>query len=80
MRNNKTVATAARPIYETLKSDLEAQHLNRFVAIEPASGEYFVADTLSDAIGESRKKYPDRLVHTFRIGHNATIHFGMQTR
>lgn len=79
MRNNKSVANAARPIYELLKSQLEAAHPNRFVAIEPSSGEYFISDTLSDAIGQSRKKYPDRLVHTFRIGHTATVHFGMQT-
>ena len=80
MKNQRSVAAAARPIFELLKNQLEAEHLNRFVAIEPISGEYFVADTLSDAIGQSRRKHPDRLVHTFRIGHPAAVHFGMQTR
>lgn len=80
MKNEESVATAARPIFESLKSQLEMEHLNRFVSIEPQSGEHFVADTLSEAIGQSRKKYPDRLVHTFRIGHAAAVHFGMQTQ
>ena len=80
MESQVSVAAAARPIFEALKSQLETEHLNRFVAIEPTSGEHFVADTLSEAIGESRRKYPDRLVHTFRIGHAAAVHFGLQTR
>ena len=76
----ESVANAARPIFESLRSTLESLHMNRFVAIEPVSGEYFLGDTLSDAMGASREKYPHRLVHTFRIGHQATIHFGMHTR
>ncbi len=80
MKNQQSVAVAARPIFELLKNKLEAEHLNRFVAIEPISGEFFVGDTMSEAIGDSRRKYPDRLVHTFRIGHAAAVHFGMQTR
>jgi len=80
LKNQQSVAVASRPIFESLKNQLEAEHLNRFVAIEPTSGEHFVADTLSEAIGESRKMYPDRLVHTFLIGHTAVGHFGMQTR
>lgn len=80
MNKQQSVSSAARPIFESLKSQLEAEHLNRFVAIEPTSGDFFVADTMSEAIGHSREKYPDRLVHTFRVGHAAAVHFGMQTR
>ena len=80
LKNQQSVAVAARPIFEKLKNQLEAEHLNRFVAIEPISGEFFVGDTMSEAIGDSRRKYPDRLVHPFRIGHAAAVHFGMQTR
>jgi len=76
LKNQQSVAVAARPIFESLKNKLEAEHLNRFVAVEPISGKFFVGDT----IGDSRRKYPDRLVHTFRIGHAATVHFGMQNR
>lgn len=80
MEKQKSVADAARPIFESVKSQLEADHLNRFVAIEPCSGEYFIGDKISEAICEARRKHPNRLVHTFRIGHAAAVHFGMQTR
>lgn len=79
--NSIDVAAQAKRIYEErLRSELEASHANEFVAIEPVSGEYFIAQTLSDAIGASRKKYPQRLAHAIRIGHEAAVHFGLQIR
>jgi hypothetical protein len=54
--------------------------MNAFVAIEPVSGDYFLGCTLSEAIGASRSKYPDRLAHALRVGHKAAIHFGLQIR
>lgn len=80
-QNSEQVARDAKRIFEErLKNLLEASHLNEFVAIEPISGEYFLGRTLSDAIGASRAKYPDRLAHALRIGHKAAVHFGMQIR
>jgi hypothetical protein len=77
----ENVAEQARRIYEgRLRVVLEASHMNEFVAIEPVSGEYFLGRTLSDAIGASREKYPDRLAHAFRVGHEAAIHFGCRIR
>ena len=80
MQDTASVSKAARPIFESIRGALEELHMNRFVAIEPISGEHFLGDTLSDALGASREKYPNRLVHTFRVGHPAAIHFGMQTK
>jgi hypothetical protein len=74
-----TVANAARPIFESLKPTLEQTHLNQFVAIEPTSGEYFTGETLSEAIGAARRKYPNRLAHAFRVGHVAAVHFGQHS-
>lgn len=71
VKKKQSVAVAARPIFGSLTNQLEAEHLNRFVAIEPISSEFFVSDTKSEAIGDSRRTYPDRLIHTFRIGHAA---------
>lgn len=83
MVNQKTkdVAREARRIYEEqLRASLEESHMNEFVAIEPISGEYFLGQTLSEAIGASRLKYPDRLAHALRVGHKAAIHFGLHIR
>ena len=73
----KSVIDRAKRIYvEQLQTVLEPQHLNRFVAIEPESGEYFLGDTFDAAVKSARAKYPSRLSHTIRIGHRAAFHLG----
>ncbi len=54
--------------------------LDKFVAIEPESGDYFLGKTLSEAIGAARRSYPDRLAHVMRVGHKTALHFGMHAR
>jgi len=73
----KSVIERAKRIYaEHLQTDLEAEHMNRFVAIEPESGEYFLGNTFDEAVKSARTKYPTRLSHTIRIGHRAAFHIG----
>ena len=78
---SQPVAIAARRIYEErLRETLELSHRDQFVAIEPISGDYFTGPTLSEAIGASRAKHPDRMAHALRVGHPAAIHFGMHVQ
>jgi len=80
-QNSDNTADQARRIYEErLRAKLEVSDMDKFVAIEPISGDYFVGQTLSDAIGASRRKYPDRLAHAVRVGHEVAIHLGFQIR
>ncbi len=73
----KTVIARAKQIYVSqLQADLEARHQDRFVAIEPESGEYFLGDTFDEAVKAARTKYPSRLSHTIRIGHRGAFHLG----
>jgi hypothetical protein len=75
--DTKSVIERARRIYaERLRDLLEPEHRNRFVAIEPESGEYFLGDTFDEAVKSARAKYPSRLSHTIRIGHRAAFHLG----
>jgi hypothetical protein len=65
----------AEEIYsDGLRSILEPDHVNEFVAIEPESGDYFLGTTLSEASRAAREKYPDRLTHAMRVGHSAALH------
>ena len=73
----KSVIDRAKRLYaEQLRTVLEAQHRNRFVAIEPESGDYSLADTFDEAVKLARSKHPARLSHTIRIGHRAALHIG----
>lgn len=74
----KSVISRAKELYEQrLKSELESKHMNRFVAIEPESGDFFLGDSFDEAVKSARTKYPARLSHTIRIGHRAAFHLGV---
>lgn len=75
--DTKSVIERAKRIYtDRLQTILEPQHKNRFVAIEPESGEYFLGDTFDEAVKAAWAKHPSRLSHTLRIGHHAAFHLG----
>ena len=79
--DTKAVIERAKRIYaEQLRAVLEPRHLNRFVAIEPESGEYFLGDTFDEAVKSARAKHPSRLSHTIWIGHRAAFHMGGMQR
>lgn len=74
----KSVIERAKAIYEQeLRDSLEAAHRDRFVAIEPESGDHFLADSFDAAVKAARSKYPSRLSHTIRIGHRAAFSIGL---
>jgi hypothetical protein len=71
------VSQAAKKIYnDRLRSQLEESQPNRYVAIEPTSGDYFLGHSLSTAVQAARHAYPDRLSFALRIGHDTAVHLG----
>jgi hypothetical protein len=71
------VAERAKAIYgERLKRELEAAHTDGYVAIEPESGEHFLADSFGEAVEAARTAHPDRISFVIHIGHQAAIHLG----
>jgi hypothetical protein len=74
---SKSIIDRAKRLYaDQLQSELESRHRDQFVAIEPQSGDYFVADTFDAAVKAARAKHPTRLPHAIRIGHPAAFHLG----
>lgn len=68
----KRVAEAGARLYaDTLRAKLEPRCTGKLVAIEVASGDYFVGDTLQDALRQGRAKHPERVLYTVRIGARA---------
>lgn len=72
-----SVAEQAKQVYESdLKAACEAEHLNRFIAIEPISRSHFIADQFVDAALAAKQAYPDRETFVIRIGHRTAFHLG----
>ena len=75
-----SIAAQAKQFYESeLKAKLEAEHRDEFVAIEPESKSFFVAQSFIDAGLAAKKAYPKRKSFVIRIGHEAAFHLGAAT-
>jgi len=72
-----SVAEQAKRVYESrLRAGLEAEHRDRFVAIEPLSESFFLGDQFMDAAMAAKDAYPDRKSFVIRVGHEAAFHIG----
>lgn len=70
------VAKAGQEFYETrLKELLEPGSNGRFVAIEPATGNYFVGNTIVEALENAELKTPNADFHVLRVGSPAAVTF-----
>jgi hypothetical protein len=73
----KSVAQISKEFYDyELRSRLEADYRDEYVAIEPLSRSYFVGNTFIAAALAARKAYPDRKSFVIRIGHDVAFHIG----
>jgi hypothetical protein len=62
------VEEKGQAIYEQLKEKLESEHMGKFLTIEVVTGDYFIGDTLEEALTKATEKYPGKLFHTVKIG------------
>ena len=64
-------------LYEShLKAALEPEHRDEFVAIEPASGRYFLGETATAALVAARSIMPDSQFFLTRVGRSAAHKIG----
>jgi len=74
------VARRASEIYDMrLRIMLETDHCHAYVAVEPDSGDYFLGDTLSEAIQAARAAHPNRISFALRVGHPTAVHLGVMS-
>ncbi len=61
-------------LYQTkLKALLEPAYNGMFVAIEPDSGDYFLAERMAEAALAAERKHPDKLVFIARVGARTAV-------
>ena len=56
---------------EHLRAELEPEHTGRYVAVEPESGRYFLADTGTDALLDAHRALPQSLFYLARVGYSS---------
>lgn len=71
------IAVKGQRIYdEKLKNRLEPAEIGKFVAIDPDSENYFVAETALEAAKTARAAIPDKVFFTIKIGYPAAYKMG----
>ena len=71
------IVRLAKEWYERhLRTTLEVEHRDEFVAIEPISQTYFLGKTLSEVGKLARRACPGRIAYALRIGHSAAVQIG----
>jgi hypothetical protein len=72
-----SVAESAKKVYdEDLRSRLEKDHKDDFVAIEPSSRSYFLGKTFLEVALAAKKAFSDKKSFVIRIGNDAAFHIG----
>ncbi len=75
-----SISEEAKVVYELeLRVRLEAQHRDKFVAIEPTSKAFLLGDTFIAAALAAKEAFPGRKSFVLRIGHDAAFHIGGAT-
>jgi hypothetical protein len=70
------IAQRGHELYEaTIRSQVEADNTGKIVAIDLATGDFAVADTLT-AAKQLRIGHPEAQIFCIRIGHRAVHRFG----
>jgi len=78
-QNIQDISQKAEEIYTRIKGEMEPSSNGKHIAIEPESGEYFVGETMDEAVSKLREKYPDKIFFVRRIGELDKISRHLQT-
>jgi len=71
--NTLEFSTKAQNVYKQIKNQLEKDHKDEYVAIEPDSGDYFLGNDQIEVITKAKKKHPNKIFYLIKIGHEAVI-------
>lgn len=76
----ESITSRAKAIYEEKREQLEREDSGKFVAIEPDSGDLFLADSFDGAVAKAVARHPEKISHTIHIGKDAAFHIGLMTQ
>ncbi len=76
----ESITSRAKTIYEEKRAQFESESPGQFVAIEPDSGDLFLAESFDAAVAKAVARHPGKISHTIHIGKDAAFHIGLMTQ
>lgn len=76
----EAIAEKGAKIYKRIKKKYEPKHNGKFLAIDPESGNAYMAKFTSDAVEQGRKEHPNTVFYVVKIGFSAAEQFARLSR
>lgn len=59
--------------YKEIQADLEARYKGKYAALDHETKKYWIGETLSDAMDNAKKEFPEKLFFAVQVGSPATF-------
>ncbi len=59
--------------YKEIQADLEAQHKGKYAALDYETKKYWIGETLSEAMDNAKKEFPEKLFYAVQVGSPSTF-------
>ena len=69
------IADDGTVIYEEIKRNYLPQDAGKFLAIDTASGDVYLADSSADAVLAAKQRHPENVFFVVKIGHSSAEKF-----
>lgn len=73
--NKHKIDTNGALYYEKIKGELDAKIRGKIVAINPDNGDYFIGNSVLEAVKKGRARYPDCVFYAVKVGYPAVYSF-----
>ena len=73
--NKQKIDLQGARYYEGLRETLEPSNKGKIVAINPDNGEYFLGQTVLEAVKKGREKYPECVFYIAKVGYPVVYRF-----
>ena len=71
----REISKKGQKVLEAILQELATKHFGRFIAIEVASRDYFIGDTVIEVTRKAQVKYPGKIFFLGRIGYRTAYTF-----
>lgn len=59
--------------YNQIRSKLEGEAMNKYVALDHETSQYWLGETASEALSKAKEQFPDKVFYLLQVGSPSTF-------
>lgn len=71
--NVEDFSKKSQEFYNSIKARLEAESLNKYVALDYETSKYWLGETASDALTKAKAEFPQKIFYLIQVGSPTTF-------